>query len=331
MLNRFCLTALLFLLLAIPAAQAAEAPLIKVKVTEAIHGVFFLPLYLAQGLKFFEKQGLDVEIITTEAGPLAMQALLSGEVQFCATGHGLVANMYRKGQSTKIVNVMQDRCTFYLMGRPEVADIPSLKGQSVGVTKVGAESFAIARAILARAGLDPEKDATLVGVGGMATTASALVNNRCQAVVGWQPLTARFLAEGKSRNLARLNTAEDSLRYLGYPSYSFTIIQVTDAYLQQHAPIVQRFVNALVATEKWLAGRSSAELARAAAPYFPGLAPELLEASIEQDRAAFSTTGLVSPEGHESVVKVWLDAKILDQPVPFQAIVDNSFSQKAQN
>jgi NitT/TauT family transport system substrate-binding protein len=239
--------------------------------------------------------------------------------------------MCRKGQSTKIVNVMQDRCTFYLLGRPEIGEVKALKGKTIGVTKVGAESYAVARAILTRAGLDPEKDAELVGVGGMATTASALENDRCQAVIGWQPLAARFLAEGKAVNLASLNRAQESQQHLGYPNYSFTIIQVNDAYLKQNPETVQRFVNALVACEKWLAGQSSAALAQAALPYFPGLSPELLQASIEQDREAFSPTGLVSRQGHESVVKVWLEAKILDEPVPFEAIVDNSFSQKAQD
>ncbi len=328
LLKRIVISLLLVLAIASPAA--AQGGPVKVKVTEAIHGVFFLPLYLAQSQGFFAQQGLEVEIVTTQAGPLAMQALVSGEVQFCATGHGLVANMYRKGQSTKIVNVMQDRCTFYLLGRPEIKELAALKGSNVGVTKVGAESYAVARAILARAGLDPEKDAELIGVGGMATTASALENNRCQAVIGWQPLTARFQAEGKANILASLHTPQESTRNLGYPDYSFTIIQVTDDYLKQNPQVVQRFVNAVVAAEKWVAGQSSAALAQAAVPYFSGLSVELLEASIEQDRAAFSRTGLVSRQGHDSVIKVWLDAKILDQPVPFEAIVDNSFSQKAQ-
>lgn len=322
-----CMAALAALLFS--ASVQASQPT-KVKVTEAIHGIFFLPLYLAQSQGFFARQGLEVEIVTTEAGPLAMQALLSGEAQFCATGHGLVANMYRKGQSTKIVNVMQDRCTFYLLGRPEVKSVTELKGKSIGVTKVGAESYAIARAILARAGLDPEKDAELVGVGGMATTASALENSRCQAVIGWQPLAARFLAEGKAVNLASLNRAEQSQLHLGFADYSFTIIQVTDAYLKKNPLTVQNFVSALVAAQRWAAGQSSATLAQAAAPHFPGLSPELLQASIEQDRAAFSSTGLVSRQGHESVIQVWLAAKILDEPVPFEAIVDNSFGQKAQ-
>lgn len=186
-----------------------------------------------------------------------------------------------------------------------------LKGKSIGVTKVGAESYAVARAILTRAGLDPEKEADLVGVGGIATTASALKNNRCQAVIGWQPLTARFAAEGKAHSLADLNTSEQSQRHLGYSDYSFTIIQITDAYLKGHPQVVQKFVGALVAQL-----------------YFAGLALELITESVKQDREATCADGLITQDGHDIAVKVFTDAGLIKKPVPMDAIVDNSFTQK---
>ena len=330
-MSRKILTILLCALLTLGSVGLAFGKqLQKVKVSEAIHGVFFLPMYLAHGKGFFEEEGLDFELVTAQAGPLAMQALLAGQVQFCATGHGLIANLYTKGKVTKIVNQMQSRCTFYLLGRPEIKSIADLKGKSVGCTKIGAESYAIARAILARAGLDPDKDVTLVGVGGMGTTASALDQNRCQAVVGWQPLTNKFLQEGKARVLAELHTQQGSLKHFGSPDYSFTIIEVTDEYLKSNPETVQRFVNALVKAEKWMATHSVEEMVPAVQPYFEGMDPAILKAAIEKDLPAFSATGLVPRQGHDAVMKVWIDAGLLKKPVAFEAIVDNTFSQKAQ-
>jgi NitT/TauT family transport system substrate-binding protein len=321
----------LVLCLAAPALASSSKPeLEKIKVSEAIHGIFFLPLYVALGKGFFKDEGLEVELLTAQAGPLAMQALLAGQVQFCATGHGLIANLYTKGKPTKIINQMQSRCTFYLLGRPEIKSIADLKGKSVGCTKIGAESYAIARAILAREGLDPDKDVTLVGVGGMGTTASALDNNRCQAVIGWQPLTNKFLKEGKAKVLATLHTREGSLRHFGSPDYSFTIIEVTDDYLKKHPQTVQRFVNGLVRAEKWVTTHSVEEMVAAVQPYFEGMDPAILKASIEKDLPAFSHSGQVPRQGHDAVIKVWIDAGLLKEPVAFEAIVDNSFSQKAQ-
>jgi NitT/TauT family transport system substrate-binding protein len=298
--------------------------------SEAVRGFFFLPLYLAHGLKLFEQQGLEVEIVSTQGGPLAMQALVAGQVQFCATGHGQVANMYDKGQSTKIVNLMQDKCTFYLVSRPEIKSIAQLKGQTIGCTKVGAETDAVGRYLCAREGMDPQADINMLGVGGMDTMASALENNRVQAVMAWQPLTAKLLAEGKGVLLAPLNTRADSLRHLGAPTYSFSVLQVTDAFIKSDPATVQKFVNALLAAEKWVLAHGDEEVAKVLQPYFAGLSPELIVESVRQDRAAACADGLVTPEGHDLAVKVFTQAGIIKNPVPFEAIVDNSFSLKAQ-
>lgn len=306
-------------------AQSLE----KVSCSEAVRGFFFLPLYVAHGLKLFEHQGLDVTIDSAQGGPLAMQALVAGQVQFCATGHGQVANMYAEGKSTKIVNQMQDKCTFYLVGRPDIKEIRSLKGKTLGCTKIGAETFAVGRYLVAKEGLDPEKDITTTGVGGISTMASALENDRVQAVMAFQPLTSKLLAEGRGTLLARLNTREDSLRWFGSPDYSFSVIQVTDDYIRTHPETVQRFINAIVAAEKWLLGNNADEIAKVVAPYFSGMEHEVISASVEQDREAFSKTGLVSKEGHSTAVKIFRDAAILKKDVPFDAIVNNSFTEKA--
>lgn len=322
---------LIFSLFAVgPCAAAGGAgALEKVSCSEAVRGFFFLPLYVANGLKLFEQQGLDVTIDSAQGGPLAMQALVAGQVQFCATGHGQVANMYSEGKPTVIVNQMQDKCTFYLVGRPEIEEIKALKGKTIGCTKVGAETYAVGRYLVAAEGLDPEKEITMIGVGGIATMASALENDRVQAVVAFQPLTAKLVSEGRGTLLARLNTAQDSKKWLGSPDYSFSVIQVTNEYIRKHPETVQKFVNAIVAAEKWLIGHSDDEVARVLFPYFAGMDIEVIEASVGQDREAFTKTGLVSRDGHSTAVRIFRDAGILKKDIPYEAIVNNSFTEKA--
>jgi len=317
------------LLLGLSGAACAKN-LQKVLVSEAVRGFFFVPLYVADGKGFFEKEGLKMEIVSAQGGPLAMQALLAGQVHFCATGHGQVANMWVKGKSTKIVNQLQDKCTFYLLGRPEVTSIVQLKGKNVGCTKIGAETYAIGRYLAAKAGLDPIKGLNMVSVGGMGPMASALVQNRIQATVAWQPLVSKLLKEKKAAMLARLNTAADSTKHFGSPDYSFSVLQVTDSFLKKDPKTVQKFVNAMVAAEKWIATANLDEFAKVVAPYFQGMDLATIKASLEMDKEAFSKTGLVSDVGHQTAVKVFTEAKVIDKPVPFQAIVDNSFSKKAQ-
>jgi len=301
----------------------------KVSCSEAVRGFFFVPLYVADGKGLFENEGLKVEIVSAQGGPMAMQALISGQVQFCATGHGQVANLFVKGKKTKIVNQMQDKCTFYMVARPEITSIRDLKGKLIGCTKIGAETYGVGRFLAAKAGLDPEKDITMVGVGGMATMAGALGNNKIQATMAWEPLTSKLISQKKGVLLARLSTREDSLRHFASPSYSFSVIEVTDEYLKKDPQTVQKFVNAMVSAEKWIATHSIDELVNVVSAYFPGIGKDIIKISLENDSKAFSKDGIVTSEGHDTALRVFMDAGIIKQPVAFEDIVDNSFSRKA--
>src|SRR5262249_43056465 len=56
-----------------------------------------LPLWIAQDRGLFKKYGLDTEVITIQGGPLAVQTLLSGSVQFHAGGTSSIVEAKMRG------------------------------------------------------------------------------------------------------------------------------------------------------------------------------------------------------------------------------------------
>src|SRR5262249_20561631 len=63
------------------ALSQGSAP-VKVKATQSVHSVSYLPVYVADKQGFFKKNGLDVEVTVTQGGGPDLQALLSGGVEF---------------------------------------------------------------------------------------------------------------------------------------------------------------------------------------------------------------------------------------------------------
>ena len=61
--------------------------LIKVKVAEVAHSIFYAPQYLADSLGYFEEVGLDVEITLANGADAVTAAVLSSDVDigFCGT------------------------------------------------------------------------------------------------------------------------------------------------------------------------------------------------------------------------------------------------------
>ena len=61
-INKFVLP---FLLLPLVSFAGCKSKDNKIVVAEVTHSLFYAPLYLAQNMNLFEKEGLDVKIITT--------------------------------------------------------------------------------------------------------------------------------------------------------------------------------------------------------------------------------------------------------------------------
>lgn len=61
--------------------------LVKVRVAEVAHSVFYAPQYLADSLGYFKDEGLDVDINLTAGADAVMSAVLSDDVDigFCGT------------------------------------------------------------------------------------------------------------------------------------------------------------------------------------------------------------------------------------------------------
>lgn len=124
---------------------------------------------------FFKSQGIAIEPILIRGGPIALAALVAGEVDF-ATGIGVQAPIRARarGLDVLIIGSVLDKATYGLVGNRETRTLADLKGKIVGVTGAGAFSDFVVRTFLKRNGIDPDRDVTLRAVGSSSLRAVAL-------------------------------------------------------------------------------------------------------------------------------------------------------------
>ena len=163
------IAALALALLANPAA-AAE----KVKMSTFQSNFCCFPVYVAQHLKLFEKHGVEVELVYG-TGIQVANILISGSTDFGAFAieHGVAVTS--KGQDVKLLVVTLTRPPFSVIVRNEVPTpnagkpypqmLADLKGLKIGISTPGASTDVTLRFLLREAGLDPQKDVTIVPVG----------------------------------------------------------------------------------------------------------------------------------------------------------------------
>jgi NitT/TauT family transport system substrate-binding protein len=127
--------------------------------------------FVAQGLDYFKKLGLDVQVREFQDGALAVPSFISGELDMSfmtanaslfnsiAKGAPLVIILdrghNRVGRAYTVINVSQSMAD---QGVRSLADFAKLKGKRVGVGALGSINQFNAAKGLMKAGLDPAKD-----------------------------------------------------------------------------------------------------------------------------------------------------------------------------
>jgi len=112
-----------------------DSNLKKVKVAEVTHSVFYAPQYVADALGYFEKEGLDVEIMLVPGADKVTAAVLSDDVQIGFCGSEATIYVYNQGEKDYLVNFsgLTKRDGSFLVSRKKYDNfkLEDLKGKYV--------------------------------------------------------------------------------------------------------------------------------------------------------------------------------------------------------
>jgi ABC-type nitrate/sulfonate/bicarbonate transport system substrate-binding protein len=237
--NLFCLAAslLLFLSLRPPVVSGAEAPLRKLRVAiTSLSGSMAVP-WLARQAGIFKKHGLDVEVIATPSGVEGMSALIAGEITFLQIAGATTVSAAVGGADVIVIGTTIGTLVQNLMARPEIEKPEQLRGKSVGISRFGTTIDTGARIALRHFGLVPEKDVSIVQLGGMESIVPAMAGGRVQAGILSYPATGRAKQLG-FRELLDISS-------LNMP-YASTGITTRGEVIRKEPDLVRRYMTAQV-------------------------------------------------------------------------------------
>src|ERR1051325_8368396 len=129
-------------------AQAAEksAKLAPVRVAYVSRSILDLPFVIARDRGLFREEGLEAELIFTNAIQ-SVQAVIAGSVDFgTATGSGISAAV--NGADVRVVFGLTDKPSFDLVAQPNITTVQQLRGRKIGMSAVGSLTEILARQIL---------------------------------------------------------------------------------------------------------------------------------------------------------------------------------------
>jgi NitT/TauT family transport system substrate-binding protein len=142
-----------------------------------------LPYIVAGERGLFEKEGLKVRLITFRGTNLMLTALLAGELDY-ATILPFLTGASARGLPVKILGAVTRSSSYVIISRPEIDSIKALRGKKIGINSFGSSADYAAYAAVSRSGLDPNKDVTILPIGGGSPERfAALVSGSVDATV----------------------------------------------------------------------------------------------------------------------------------------------------
>jgi NitT/TauT family transport system substrate-binding protein len=284
---------------------AAQGP--AVKIGSAVLGDYALvtPILVAREKGFFQAQGVTAEFQPLRGGPDLVKAIVAGQLHIGVTGATDVPVFRATGAPIRFIASEVDGNHFTFNVAPAITKLADLKGKSIGVTRVGAATWVFATMLAKQQGWVPEKDVTIVGLGGLDAQLAALARGEIAAFV-WGDGGAVTELQGKSKVLLRFDTVT--------PKWLSQAYYATDEYIKGNKDTIQRTLRALFQGARFMLEhtREAAAIARKTLQW-----PE--EAILRAHQVSgplLSKDGTLSAETIDAMQTTLLEYKVQDKRVP---------------
>jgi NitT/TauT family transport system substrate-binding protein len=271
-------------------SQAQERPTIL-----AGHGTLsgsILPLWVGADAKLFEKHGLQVRPIYLPRAA-GRPALLSGDIQVYFSAGPPLVQMRLSGGDVAITSCVAHKLTSKIMVIPAIQKIADLRGKVLAVANPGSASDFAAKLFLARQGMKPGQDVSIIYSGSTSAAFAALVNGRVQAIFATSPNDLQAAQAGFKPLL--------ELGDLNIP-YAGNCTAVMRSYIAKQPARMRSFVAGVTEAIAYIRRRPN-EAKAILQKYTRVSDPAILQHAYDADTRYMEAVPFPSPEGTKTILE----------------------------
>lgn len=152
-----------------------------------------LPWWIAKESRFYEKYGLDVDMIYVGASPVIIQAMLGGQAGVGAGGGPpLVTNILQGGDIVQVATTVPYAIQSLIV-KPEIKTPADLTGKKVGISRLGAIPHYTLQAIVK---LHNVQGINIVQTGSTTQAITSLSQGLVDGIITSAPFTFRLMKDG---------------------------------------------------------------------------------------------------------------------------------------
>jgi len=201
------------------------------------------PLWLAQKLGFYEREGLDVQIVVMRGTPITIQALATESIFVANAGTDGIISAVDRGLDLAMVGSLLNNLSMSLVAAKLYKTFDDLRGKTIGSQTITTGTGFALRLVLRAHGLEYPRDYQILNIGGVSDRYTALQTGQIAAT----PLSVPLDITAKQLGFNVLGYFADDV-----PNYFFNPYTVKRSWAERNRPIIVRFMKAMAQTHRWL-------------------------------------------------------------------------------
>ena len=294
---------------------------VRFPIGESSKTLSYGPLWIASKMGFFEREGLDVPIITMRGSPLTIQALTADSIYVAnATVDTLIA-AYEKGADITMIGGLINGLGLSMIGGKPYKTYADLRGTTIGTqTLTSGTGFAL-RVVLKAHGLEYPRDYKLLNIGGASDRYQALTSGQISSAPVGVPLD--LVAKQQGFNIIGY-FADDQ------PNFQFNVYIVKRSWAEKNRTLVVRFMKTMVATMRWMMDNRETACAYLSKEMTISIEHCRYAADYNWKNRIWDRNADLNVEGVRTVIKITAEQGILKEPLPQPSrYIDSNYLKQA--
>lgn len=301
--------------------------LVKVKLTEVAHSIFYAPQYVAIELGYFAEEGLDIELVNGLGADKTMTSVLAGDADIGFMGSEASIYVYKEGEEDFVVNFAQltQRAGNFLVSRDinEEFAWDNIKGKTVIGGRAGGMPQMVFEYILKKQGIDPANDLTIIQNIDFGLTSQAFASGTGDYTIEFEPGATALEKEGSGKVVASLGVESGMVPYTAYSAKK--------SYMNKNPEVIQKFTNAIQKGMDYVNTHDPEEIAKVIAPQFPETDLKTVTAIVKRyyEQNTWKENAVFEEESFNLLQNILIEAGVLEKMVPYKELVTTEYAKKA--
>lgn len=301
-----------------------ESSVVKIRVAEVTHSLFYAPFYVAIENGYFEDEGIDIELILTSGADKVSAAVLSGDVEVGFAGPESSIYIYNGGEKDYLMNFagLTKRDGQFIVSREKIEDfnLNDLLGKEILAGRAGGMPILNFYNALDNENIDSKQININTSVE-FAALAGNFIAGTGDFVNLFEPTATKIENEGLGYVVASVGELSGEVPY--------TAFNARKSYIEGNKEILIKFTKALNKGIKFVEENDNNVIAEAVLPQFNDSNIEEIEMII--NRYKESDTWLDSPyiskESFNNLKNIMKKNNLLEKDVKYEDLVINLYEK----